>query len=112
MITKELSQKRSKSLPTLEQVRAAAAIVAHAYGQAGDVSSYDWRQRIPLLFPNYVYAPFSAPHADLFEWAEQIQEDTRPRPFVGIWPRGRGKSTIAEILAADLGARDVRTYCR
>jgi hypothetical protein len=51
------------------------------------------------------------PHVDLFEWAEQIDIDTTPRPFVAIWPRGRGKSTVVEIIASDLGAREKRSYC-
>lgn len=36
---------------------------------------------------------------------------TSPRPFVAIWPRGRGKSTTSEAVVADLGIRGARNYC-
>lgn len=71
----------------------------------------DWRERYPNLFPNHLRHPFSQPHAELLTWADEIELDTTPRPFVAIWPRGRGKSTIAELVAADLGARGKRKYC-
>lgn len=40
-----------------------------------------------------------------------MQKGIRPRPFVGIWPRGGGKSTTAELAAVALGALDRRAYC-
>ena len=39
-----------------------------------------------------------------------IQPDTRPSPFVGIWPREGGKSVSAELAAVALGARKIRHY--
>ena len=41
----------------------------------------------------------------------KIEAGSQPRPFVAIWPRGRGKSTHAEAIAVDLGAANRRTYC-
>jgi len=73
--------------------------------------SDDWQSRIPELFPRYFWHDFSPPHIDLWEWANAITRNDAPDPFVAIWPRGRGKSTNGEAIAADLGARDVRTYC-
>lgn len=70
-----------------------------------------WRDRLPLLFFNYLWHDFSQPHAELWNWAAEIEIDGKPRPFVALWPRGRGKSTHAEMLVADLGMRAKRRYC-
>jgi hypothetical protein len=46
-----------------------------------------------------------APHHRRFwTWLWDIQPGRRPRPFVGIWPRGGAKSTNAEMGAIALGA--------
>lgn len=79
--------------------------------RAGQRAPADWRDRLPLLFASYLWYPFSPPHAALWEWAAAIAPDSAPRPFVALWPRGRGKSTHAEMVAADLGARGARRYC-
>lgn len=70
----------------------------------------DWRERIPALFGAYFWHPFSQPHVDLWQWADSIRANQTVRPFVGIWSRGRGKSTNAEASAADVGVRGARTY--
>lgn len=70
-----------------------------------------WRERLPVLFPKFLWHPFSPQHTALWEWATAVTLDSSPRPFVALWPRGRGKSTHAEMVAADLGARGVRHYC-
>lgn len=71
----------------------------------------DWRHRVKAMFPRYFTRPFSAPHVDLWEWVNAIDRESAPRPFCAFWSRGRGKSTVAEAAAADLGARGVRQYC-
>lgn len=70
-----------------------------------------WRERIPALFGAYFWFPFSEPHESLWEWADSVVRDSTPRPFVAIWPRGRGKSTTSEAVVADLAVRGARTYC-
>lgn len=70
-----------------------------------------WRERVPALFGNYFWFPFSPPHEALWEWENAIQRESSPRPFVAIWPRGRGKSTTTEAVVADLAIRGARTYC-
>ena len=80
-------------------------------GRLAEDAPANWRDRIPLMFPAYVWYEFSQPHVELWEWAEAVDIDTTPKPFVALWPRGRGKSTNAEIIAADLGARGKRQYC-
>lgn len=87
----------------------AARIIARA--RRGGYVPGDWRDRLPLLFASYLWHPFSPPHVALWEWAAAIAADSAPRPFVALWPRGRGKSTHAEMIAADLGARAARRYC-
>lgn len=64
-----------------------------------------WQERLPLLFKNYLWHGFSQPHIDLWEWVADIDIESKPRPFVALWPRGRGKSTHLEMLIADLGMR-------
>ena len=71
----------------------------------------DWYTRLRALYSAYLWHPLSQPHRELWEWADGIRRDTAPPPFVAIWPRGRGKSTHAELLAADLGVTGRRTYC-
>lgn len=75
------------------------------------VAPPDWKERVVAMFGQHFWHPFSEPHRELWDWAEAIDPDTSPRPFVAIWPRGRGKSTNAEAIAADLGARRQRSYC-
>lgn len=71
----------------------------------------DWQERVRLLFGSYFWFPFSDPHTELWEWANAITSASAPQPFGAFWPRGRGKSTTAEAVVVDLGARGARTYC-
>jgi hypothetical protein len=70
-----------------------------------------WRARVPALFVDYFWFPFSAPHEALWAWENEITAQSSPRPFVAIWPRGRGKSTTAEAAVADMAIRGARRYC-
>lgn len=47
----------------------------------------------------------------MWDWAADIELGEYLDPFIGIWPRDRGKSTHAECLVADLGAREKRQSC-
>lgn len=88
----------------------AARLIARAR-QQGTSAPADWRERLSLLFASYLWHDFSPPHVALWEWATAIQAGQPARPFVALWPRGRGKSTHAEMISADLGARGTRRYC-
>jgi hypothetical protein len=77
----------------------------------GEAAPAAWPDRLRALFPAHFTRPFSPAHVELWEWADAIAKDSSPRPFVAIWARGRGKSTNAEAIAADLGARGCRAYC-
>lgn len=69
-----------------------------------------WEERIHTLFPTYTTAPFAERHQELWEWVESINDEPVD-PFIAIWPRGGGKSTTAEMVVVDLGARGKRKYC-
>lgn len=71
----------------------------------------DWQKRIPLIYSDYLWYEFSDPHIELWQWGSSIQLESSPSPFVALWSRNRGKSSHAEILTADLGARGKRRYC-
>lgn len=71
----------------------------------------EWPERLQSTYPRYLWHELSQPHRELWEWVDAVEIDTAPRPFIAIWPRGRGKSTHAEIAAVDLGARHKRNYC-
>lgn len=62
------------------------------------------------LFGVYFKQDFSEPHEALWAWENSIEAGKTARAFVGIWPRGRGKSTCAEAVSADCGVRHVRVY--
>jgi hypothetical protein len=72
---------------------------------------YDYESHLRRVYPRYLWYEFSAPHHNLWKWADAIRKDGNVRPLVAIWPRDRGKSTHGEIVAADMGARNKRTYC-
>jgi len=69
-----------------------------------------WREWLTMFFPNDASKPFSEYHARFWEWAWAIERNTRPYPYVAIWPRGAGKSTSAELAAVALLARERRRY--
>lgn len=49
-------------------------------------------------------------HHAFWRWVWDVTPGVRPAPFIGIWPRGGGKSTSAELAAVALGARRQRRY--
>ena len=57
----------------------------------------DWRGWLTKLFPAHVARGFAKHHEEYWNWLWAIEPDSDPRPFVGIWPRGGGKSTGAEL---------------
>jgi hypothetical protein len=65
---------------------------------------------LPTIYPSYVTHAFADRHDAFWSWLWSIEKDERPRPFVGIWPRGGGKSVSAEIGCVSLGARGQRKY--
>lgn len=70
----------------------------------------DWRGWLTKLFPESVARGFAKHHEEYWQWLWAVEPGSDPRPFVGIWPRGGGKSTGAELGTAALGLREKRTY--
>ena len=62
------------------------------------------------MFGAHFWHGFSEPHRQLWDWADGIGVDSTARPLIAIWPRGRGKSTMAEAIVADCGVRKARRY--
>lgn len=89
------------------QVIKAAKQTAVAHANVPDI----WQERINAMFAPYIPYELSQPHIDFWEWVDEITGESIPRPFVGLWPRGRGKSTHIELAATDLLARGKRLYC-
>jgi hypothetical protein len=70
----------------------------------------DWRAWLAKHFPEAVKDGFASHHEKFWEWLWDIDPDSDPAPFIGIWPRGGGKSTAAELGGAALGMRGRRRY--
>lgn len=73
----------------------------------------DWlNDRYPESFHNAVGepVPFADFHKDFWNWVWAITPGVRPAPFIGIWPRGGGKSTNGEISCIAVGERRKRKY--
>lgn len=62
------------------------------------------------LFPFQTRHAYAERHHELWAWLWAIRPGLRPPPFVGIWPRGGGKSATAEVGSAALGGRGTRRY--
>lgn len=68
----------------------------------------EWREWFRHVFPSIT--EFAPHHERFWKWVWSIDADSRPHPFVAIWPRGGGKSSSAEIAAVALAARGIRRY--
>lgn len=69
-----------------------------------------WQSWLAEIFGPYVRAGFAERHLQFWEWIWAMERGRRPPPFIGIWPRGGGKSTSAELGAVSVGARGARAY--
>jgi hypothetical protein len=67
-----------------------------------DVAHKPWPERIPRLFPRYASRPFSVSHQRFWDIEDTCTREKAPHPVALILPRGQGKSTTAEMAAADL----------
>ena len=66
-----------------------------------------WRRR---TLPGYFTSPDADHHRRLWRWAWSLRAGERNRPYVAIWPRLGGKSTVIEAVACAVGARGTRNY--
>lgn len=70
----------------------------------------DWRGWLETMFPAHVSAGFGPQHEEFWEWWWPVGPDSDPAPFVGIWSRGSGKSSSAELAVTSAGIRRRRRY--
>lgn len=78
--------------------------------QSYSVGPDNWCDWLEQKFPESVEARFAQHHEEYWNWLWEIEPDSDPAPFIGIWPRGGGKSTAAELGAAAFGIRGKRKY--
>ncbi|MBW2674815.1 MAG: DNA-packaging protein [Deltaproteobacteria bacterium] len=71
----------------------------------------DWKAWIKALFPKHFTKAFAPHHVEYWEWLWSIVSGVMPRPFIGIWARGGGKTTNAEVGVVLLGCSGVKKYC-
>ncbi len=67
----------------------------------------DWHTWLTTLFPATYSQPLAEYHEDFWDWLWAITpgQETQPRPYVAVWPRGWAKSTNGEVGAVALGAK-------
>lgn len=70
-----------------------------------DAAPDEWTAWLPALFERSVRAGFAHRHQVFWDWLWAIEDEHAPRPFVGIWPRGGGKTSSAELGCVALGVR-------
>lgn len=104
-------QARLRIARKLPPERRHEALVESRRQTGGKPAPHDWRKRVPAMFGRYFTKPFSAPHEEMWAWRDTVTPDSTPRPFCAFWSRGRGKSTTAEAIVADVGAHGDRVYC-
>lgn len=97
----EIERRKRDTSGTLKSPGTAEAQALEAQG---------WQSWLTELFGNYVRAGFADRHIDFWSWIWAMAREIRPRPFIGIWPRGGAKSTSAELATVSVGARAVRAY--
>jgi hypothetical protein len=69
-----------------------------------------WKQWTRSLFPEHFTKPFSTYHTEFWNYLWTIEPIIKANPFVGIWPRGGGKSTNVEAGCIALADRRVKKY--
>jgi hypothetical protein len=70
----------------------------------------NWRDWLATYFPAYVAMGFASYHVDYWNWMWTLNPGEPAAPFVGIWPRGYGKSTSVELGVAACAASRSRRY--
>lgn len=70
----------------------------------------DVERWLGACWPRMKLAKFGERHFNLWNWVDAIEPRVRPLPFVGVWPRGSGKSTTAELATVRLGSESKRFY--
>jgi hypothetical protein len=75
-----------------------------------ELAPREWNEWLRAVLPKYFGKPLGRRHKEFWKWVLSVQAGVRPEAFIGIWPRGAGKSTSAEGGAVALGVRGRRKY--
>ena len=78
--------------------------------RASRAAAEHYAEWLSQFFAAYITAPLAEHQHEFWRWVWAVEPGVRPRPFIGIWPRGGGKSTSVELAIAALGARRARRY--
>lgn len=78
----------------------------------------DYERWLRTYFPQYlsfsdnpgVPVAMAPHHHEFWRWMMALRRDTRPATFIGVWPRGGGKSTAVELGLTYIAALRLRTY--
>lgn len=95
------------------RAQAARAAADRRVAHFEDVQSLEaagYEQWLRSLAPSFVRAPLAERHHAMLDWGWNAPSDAAPDPLIACFPRGGGKSTMAELLAVILGARGLRKY--
>lgn len=82
----------------------------HPPPQLGVKAPHKYEAWLTELFPQHVRYPFADRHHAFWQWVWSIRRNQPAQPFVGIWPRGGGKTTSAELATTALGVTGARKY--
>lgn len=66
------------------------------------VCEQDWRAWLRTYFPHASRFAHGKRHVRLWEWIARLRPGVRPRARLEVWPRGSGKSTVAELACVRL----------
>lgn len=70
-------------------------------------SAPDWLRK---MYPGKVDAGFAPHHIEFWEWIWALELGVRSHPFIGVFPRGGGKSMSAELATVLVGCEEKRSY--
>lgn len=68
-------------------------------------------ERLRIIYPRLFSKSFAPYHEDFWTWMDLIQKGKKYPAFIAIWPRGGGKSSVAEACVPELGGILARKYC-
>jgi hypothetical protein len=76
----------------------------------GEPAPKQWNTWLTTMLPRHFNRPLGRRHREFWRWILSVRPGERPEPFIGVWPRGSGKSTSGEAGGLALGVRDRRPY--
>lgn len=65
----------------------------------------------PFFRADYTEPSFATYHAEFWDWVYSLEEFSRPKPLIAVWPREGGKSTNVELAIIYLAHKRIKQYC-